>query len=44
MGITGEAPGIEKLRTMLAAEGILPGDEGIRQAIAAMGDQEEEPE
>jgi hypothetical protein len=44
MGITGEAPSIEKLRAMLAAEGIYPGDEGIRQHIAAMRDQEEEPE
>jgi hypothetical protein len=44
MGITGEAPGIEKLRAMFAAEGIHPGDEDIRQHIAAMRDQEEEPE
>ena len=38
-----EAPGIEKLRAMLAAHGIHPGNEIVRQAIAAMGEQEEDP-
>jgi hypothetical protein len=41
MGISGEAPGIEKLRAMLAAEGVLPGDEVVQQVIAAMHDDEE---
>jgi hypothetical protein len=38
-----EAPGIEKLRAMFVAHGIYPGDERIRQAIAAMSDQDEDP-
>jgi hypothetical protein len=42
MGIVGEAPGIEKLRAMLAAHGIHPGDEDIRREIAGMRDQEVE--
>jgi hypothetical protein len=42
MGIAGEAPGIDKLRALLAAQGVHPGDEVVRQEIAAMRDQEEE--
>jgi hypothetical protein len=44
MGITGEAPGIEKLREMMAAHGVHAGDEAVRQEIAAMRDQQEEDE
>jgi hypothetical protein len=42
MGISRAAPGIEQLRALLAAQGVLPGDEVVRQEIAAMRDQEEE--
>jgi hypothetical protein len=42
MGISGEAPGIEKLRALLAAQGVHPGDEIVRREIAAMRAQEEE--
>jgi uncharacterized protein (DUF433 family) len=38
-----EAPGIEKLRALLTAHGVYPGDEIVRQEIAAMGQQEEGP-
>jgi hypothetical protein len=40
MGIGGEAPGIEQLRALLAAQGVHPGDEVIRQEIAGMRQQE----
>jgi len=43
MGISGEAPGIENLRALLVAQGVPPGDEIVRQEIAAMRQQEEEP-
>lgn len=42
MGISGEAPGIEKLRVMLAAHGVHPGDEIVRQEIAALYEQEQD--
>jgi hypothetical protein len=42
MGISGEAPGIENLRALLVAEGVLPGDEIVRQVIAAMRPDEEQ--
>jgi hypothetical protein len=44
MGISGEAPGIEQLRNLLAAHGVYPGDDVVRQEIAAMRDQEEKPD
>jgi len=34
--LNGEAPGIEKLRAMLVAHGVHPGDEIVRQVIADM--------
>jgi hypothetical protein len=47
-GVTpGEEPTIEQTRARLAAEGILPRDEDVRQILAEMGyqeDEEEEPE
>jgi hypothetical protein len=41
MGISGEAPGMQQLRALLAAHGVHPGDEIVRQEIAAMRQQEE---
>jgi hypothetical protein len=43
-GISGEAPGLEQLRALLAAHGVHPGDEVVRQEIAAMREQAEEEE
>jgi flagellar motility protein MotE (MotC chaperone) len=42
MGISGEAPGMEQLRALLAAQDVHPGDEIVRQEITAMRQQEED--
>jgi flagellar motility protein MotE (MotC chaperone) len=42
MGISGEAPGMQQLRALLAAHGVHPGDEIVRQEIATMRQQEED--
>jgi hypothetical protein len=41
--IVTEAPGIDKLRAMLAAHGISPGDEIVCQVIDEMRTEEEDP-
>jgi hypothetical protein len=42
MEISAEAPGIEQLRALLAAQGVHPGDEIVRREIAGMRQQEED--